>query len=62
MIIEVGIMSQYMRFYWKELIDSNESGIACKIMRAVEFPFKLDIKEFCTKEVQQEINVEDEDG
>lgn len=50
-----------MRFYWKELVDSNESGIACKIMRVVEFPFKLDIKEFCTNEVQQEMNVEDKE-
>ena len=46
-----------MRFYWKELIDANESGIACKIMRAVEFPFKLDIREFCTSDLQQEMNV-----
>ena len=44
-----------MRFYWKELTDPNESGIACKIMRAVEFPFKLDIREFCTSELQQEM-------
>ena len=49
-----------MRFYWKELTDPNESGIACKIMRAVEFPFKLDIREFCTSELQQEMNVEND--
>ena len=49
-----------MRFYWKELTDPDESGIACKIMRAVEFPFKLDIREFCTSELQQEMNVEND--
>ena len=42
-----------MRFYWKELPDAAEQGIACKIMRAVEFPFKYDIRDECTKEEQQ---------
>ena len=46
-----------MRFYWKELPNSDEQGIACKIMRAVEFPFKLDIREFCTPQVQQSMDV-----
>lgn len=46
-----------MRFYWKELVDSNEGGVACKIMRAVEFPLKFDIREFCIPSIQQEMNV-----
>lgn len=48
---------QYMRFYWKELAEAQEGGIACKIMRAVEFPFKLDIREFCAPSVQKEMDV-----
>ena len=46
-----------MRFYWKELPDAAEQGIACKIMRAVEFPFKYDIRDECTKEEQQAMNM-----
>lgn len=46
-----------MRFYWKELPESREGGIACKIMRAVEFPFRFDVREFCTTEVKQSIDV-----
>lgn len=46
-----------MRFYWKELPDTPEGGLACKIMRAVEFPFKLDIREFCTSALQSDLNV-----
>lgn len=46
-----------MRFYWKELPGSREGGIACKIMRAVEFPFRFDVREFCTTEVKQSIDV-----
>lgn len=46
-----------MRFYWKQLPETREGGIACKIMRAVEFPFRLDISEFCTPEVRLAMNV-----
>lgn len=49
-----------MRFYWKQLPETREGGIACKIMRAVEFPFRLDISEFCTPEVRQAMNVASE--
>ena len=46
-----------MRFYWKELKDAEEGGVACKIMRSVEFPFKYDIRANCTEELQQALNV-----
>ena len=51
------IKGQFMRFYWKELPDSEEGGIACKIMRAVEFPFRYDIRDSCTNELQTAMNV-----
>lgn len=46
-----------MRFYWKDIPDSEEGGIACKIMRAVEFPFRYDIRDCCTKELQNSLTV-----
>ena len=47
-----------MRFYWKKLTDNpDKDGIACKIMRSVEFPFKYDIRDCCTPEMQHSINV-----
>lgn len=47
-----------MRFYWKKLADDpDKDGIACKIMRSVEFPFKYDIRDCCTPEMQRSINV-----
>ena len=46
-----------MRFYWKELPEDPAGGLACKIMRAVEFPFLFDAREFCTPEVQQAVTV-----
>lgn len=45
-----------MRFYWKEL-PGEAQGIACKIMRAVEFPFKFDLRDDCTREQQQAMNM-----
>ena len=45
-----------MRFYWKQLPGEAE-GIACKIMRAVEFPFKFDLRDECTAEEQQAMNM-----
>lgn len=46
-----------MRFYWKELRDEAEGGVACKIMRSVEFPFRFDVRAHCTSELQQSLNV-----
>lgn len=46
-----------MRFYWKALPDSQDGGVACKIMRAVEFPFRFDVREHCTGELQRSLNV-----
>ena len=46
-----------MRLCWKQLPGVREGGIAGKIMRAVEFPFLLDVSEFCTPEVRQAMNV-----
>ena len=45
-----------MRFYWKQLPGEAE-GIACKIMRAVEFPFKFDLRDECTAEEQQAMSL-----
>lgn len=46
-----------MRFYWKSLPDSEDGGVACKIMRAVEFPFRFDVRDHCTEELQRSLNV-----
>ena len=47
-----------MRFYWKKLTDNPDiKDNACKIMRSVEFPFKYDICDCCTPEIQRSINV-----
>lgn len=48
---------QFMRFYWKSLPESQDGGVACKIMRAVEFPFRFDVREHCTGELQRSLNV-----
>ena len=53
----IGDAIQFMRFYWKSLPDSPDGGVACKIMRAVEFPFRFDVRGHCTQELQRSLNV-----
>lgn len=53
------ICIQYMRFYWKALLDDKESGggVKCKIMRPVMFPTTIDIYEFCNKRIKDILTV-----
>lgn len=41
---------QFVRFYWK-----NDKKLKAKIVRPVEFPFNLDVYEFCTEELQKQL-------
>jgi len=41
---------QFVRFFWKQ-----DKQVKAKISRPVEFPFTLDLYEFCTDELKQEL-------
>jgi ubiquitin carboxyl-terminal hydrolase 14 len=55
---------QYLRFFWKPTPESSDhAGVKCKILRPVSFPETLDVYQFCSDAVQNElrINRESED-
>jgi len=44
------LIIQFMRFYWKQ-----QKGIKAKIVKAVKFPFTLDIYDYCSDQLKEKI-------
>ncbi|GAM17761.1 hypothetical protein SAMD00019534_009360 [Acytostelium subglobosum LB1] len=52
---------QFVRFHWKKDVkesrDSATVGVKAKIIRAVQFPFTLDVFDLCTPELKEKLSV-----
>lgn len=45
-----------VRFYWKQGVDGKE-GVKAKILKNVAFPKILDMFDFCTPELQHQLQI-----
>ncbi|XP_049848547.1 ubiquitin carboxyl-terminal hydrolase 14-like [Schistocerca gregaria] len=53
------LVIHFLRFYWKQEVKGG-AGKRTKILRPIEFPFDLDMYEFCTDELKEKVSAKRE--